>query len=34
MIVCVREKAQLSQLLDLIEEGQEVIIARHGRPID
>jgi prevent-host-death family protein len=26
-------KTQLSKLLDLIEEGEEVVIARHGRPV-
>ncbi|HLK18149.1 MAG TPA: type II toxin-antitoxin system prevent-host-death family antitoxin [Bryobacteraceae bacterium] len=26
-------KIQLSKLLDLIEDGEEVIIARHGRPV-
>lgn len=26
-------KTQLSKLLDLIENGEEVIIARHGRPV-
>ena len=26
-------KTQLSKLLDLIEEGEEVIIVRHGRPV-
>jgi prevent-host-death family protein len=26
-------KTQLSKLLDLLEEGEEVVIARHGRPV-
>mgnify|MGYP001102305489 CR=1 FL=1 len=26
-------KTQLSKLLDLLEEGEEVIIVRHGRPV-
>jgi hypothetical protein len=26
-------KTQLSKLLDLIEEGEEVVIARHGKPV-
>ena len=26
-------KTQLSKLLDLIEQGEEVVIARHGRPV-
>jgi prevent-host-death family protein len=26
-------KTQLSKLLDLIEDGEEVVIARHGRPV-
>ena len=26
-------KTQLSKLLDLVEEGEEVVIARHGRPV-
>ena len=26
-------KAQLSKLLDFVEDGEEVIIERHGRPI-
>ena len=26
-------KIQLSKLLDLVEEGEEVVIARHGRPV-
>jgi prevent-host-death family protein len=26
-------KTQLSKLLDLIEEGEDVVIARHGRPV-
>ena len=26
-------KAQLSRLLELVEEGETVVIARHGRPI-
>jgi prevent-host-death family protein len=34
MIVSVHAaKTQLSKLLDLIEEGEEVVIARHGRPV-
>ena len=34
MTVSVHEaKTQLSKLLDLIEEGEEVIILRHGRPV-
>ena len=26
-------KTQLSKLLDLVEDGEEVVIERHGRPI-
>jgi prevent-host-death family protein len=26
-------KAQLSKLLDLVEDGEEVVIERHGRPV-
>lgn len=34
MTVSVHEaKTQLSRLLDLIEEGEEVVIERHGRPV-
>lgn len=34
MNVSVHEaKTQLSRLLDLIEEGEEVVIERHGRPV-
>jgi prevent-host-death family protein len=34
MTVSVHEaKTQLSKLLDLIEEGEEVVIERHGRPV-
>lgn len=34
MTVSVHEaKTQLSKLLDLIEEGEEVVILRHGRPV-
>jgi prevent-host-death family protein len=34
MNVSVHEaKTQLSKLLDLIEEGEEVVIERHGRPV-
>jgi prevent-host-death family protein len=34
MIVSVHAaKTQLSKLLDLIEQGEEVVIARHGRPV-
>jgi prevent-host-death family protein len=34
MTVSVHEaKTQLSKLLDLLEEGEEVVIARHGRPV-
>jgi prevent-host-death family protein len=28
-----RAKARLGELLDKVESGQEVIIARHGRPV-
>jgi len=34
MIVSVHEaKTQLSKLLTLVEEGEEVVIVRHGRPV-
>jgi prevent-host-death family protein len=34
MTVSVHEaKTQLSKLLDLLEEGEEIIIQRHGRPV-
>ena len=34
MTVSVHEaKTQLSKLLDLVEEGEEVLIVRHGRPV-
>ena len=34
MLVNVHEaKSQLSRLLDLVEEGETVIIARHGQPV-
>lgn len=34
MTVSVHEaKTQLSKLLNLVEEGEEVVIVRHGRPI-
>jgi prevent-host-death family protein len=34
MTVSVHEaKTHLSRLLDLIEEGEEVVIERHGRPV-
>jgi prevent-host-death family protein len=34
MIVSVHQaKTQLSKLLDLLEEGEEVVIERHGRPV-
>ena len=34
MTVSVHEaKTQLSKLLDLIEEGEEIVILRHGRPV-
>jgi prevent-host-death family protein len=26
-------KTQLSRLLDLVEDGEEVVISRHGRPV-
>ena len=28
-----RAKTQLSQLLDLVEDGESVVIERHGRPV-
>jgi prevent-host-death family protein len=34
MTVSVHEaKTQLSRLLDLLEQGEEVVIERHGRPV-
>ena len=34
MTVSVHEaKTQLSRLLDLLEQGEEVLIVRHGRPV-
>lgn len=34
MTVSVHEaKTQLSKLLDLLEEGEEILIQRHGRPV-
>ncbi|HEV2198205.1 MAG TPA: type II toxin-antitoxin system prevent-host-death family antitoxin [Bryobacteraceae bacterium] len=34
MTISVHEaKTQLSKLLDLIEQGEEVVIVRHGRPV-
>jgi antitoxin (DNA-binding transcriptional repressor) of toxin-antitoxin stability system len=34
MTVSVHEaKTQLSRLLNLVEEGEEVVIVRHGRPV-
>jgi prevent-host-death family protein len=34
MTVSVHEaKTQLSKLLDLLEQGEEVLIERHGRPV-
>jgi prevent-host-death family protein len=34
MTVSVHEaKTQLSKLLELLEEGEEIVIARHGRPV-
>lgn len=34
MIFSVHEaKTQLSKLLDLIEDGEEIVIARHGKPV-
>jgi prevent-host-death family protein len=34
MQVSVHEaKTQLSKLLDLVEDGEEVVIKRHGRPV-
>ena len=34
MTVSVHEaKTQLSKLLDLLEEGEDIVILRHGRPV-
>ena len=34
MTVSVHEaKTQLSRLLDLVDEGEDVVIVRHGRPV-
>ena len=34
MVISVHEaKTQLSKLLDLVEDGEEIVIRRHGRPV-
>lgn len=32
-VTVVEAKARLSEILDKVEEGEEVVITRHGRPI-